>query len=91
MFPDRLRSARIARGLTLQALADKMEVTVITIQKYEYGSREPNLQMLTMLADILDISIDFLLGRDEYLKSLGVCVDVPPEGPPRRPRPQRIH
>ena len=23
MFPDRLRSARIARGLTLQALADK--------------------------------------------------------------------
>ncbi len=89
MFKDRLRSARIARGKTLQALADELGVTLVTIQKYESGAREPNLQMLGILADILDISTDFLLGRDEYLTRLGVSVDVPPEGPPRRPKSQK--
>ena len=89
MFKDRLRSARIARGQTLQAIADELEVTLVTIQKYESGTREPNLQMLSKLADILDVPTDFLLGRDDYLESLGVSVDVPPEGPPRHPRPQK--
>lgn len=89
MFKDRLRSARIARGKTLQAVADELGVTLVTIQKYESGAREPNLQMLAQLADVLDISTDFLLGRDAYLKSLGVSVDVSPEGPPRHPRPQK--
>ena len=89
MFKDRLRSARISRGHTLQAIADELEVTLVTIQKYESGAREPNLQLLSKLADILDVPTDFLLGRDDYLKSLGVSVDVPPEGPPRHPKPQR--
>lgn len=91
MFKDRVRSARISRGKTLQTLADELGVTLITIQKYESGAREPDLQMLTNLADILDVPTDFLLGRDDYLKSLGVSVDVPPEGPPRHPRPQKNH
>lgn len=89
MFKDRLRSARIARGYTLQFVADTLEVTLITIQKYESGTREPNLQMLSKLADMLNVPTDFLLGRDDYLKSLGVSVDVPREGPPRHPRPQK--
>ena len=89
MFKDRLRSARISRGRTLQAIADELEVTLVTIQKYESGAREPNLQLLSKLADILDVPTDFLLGREDYLKSLGVSVDVPPEGPPRHPRPQK--
>lgn len=91
MFKDRVRSARISRGKTLQTLADELGVTLITIQKYESGAREPDLQMLTNLADILDVPTDFLLGRDDYLKFLGVSVDVPPEGPPRHPRPQKNH
>lgn len=91
MFKDRVRSARIFRGKTLQEVADDLEVTLITIQKYESGAREPNLQMLNKLADILDVPTDFLLGRDEYLKKIGVSVDVPQEGPPRHPKPQKNH
>lgn len=89
MFKDRLRSARIYRGFTLQALADAIGITLITIQKYEAGVREPNLQTLRQLADTLNVSTDFLLGRDEFLRSLGVSVDVPLEGPPRHPKPQK--
>ncbi len=89
MFKDRLRSARIARGHTLQKAADALGLSLRTWQKYEGGDREPNLSLLADMADFLDVPTDFLLERDDYLESLGVCVDVPREGPPRRPKPQK--
>ena len=89
MFNDRLRSARIFRGYTLQKTADALGLSLRAIQKYEGGEREPNLSLLVEMADFFDVPTDFLLGRDDYLCSLGVSVDVPPEGPPRHPKPQR--
>ena len=89
MFNDRLRSARIFRGYTLQKTADAVGITLRALQKYESGEIEPNLKLLTEIADFLDVPTDFLLGRDAYLRSHGVSVDVPPEGPPRHPRPQK--
>ncbi len=91
MFNDRLRSARIARGYTLQKAADALELTLRTWQKYESGDREPCLALLTDMANLFNVPVDFLLGRDDYLESLGVSVDVPPEGPPRHPRPRKNH
>lgn len=89
MFKNRLRSARIFRGYTLQKTADALGLALRTYQKYEGGDREPNLSLLTEIADLFDVPTDFLLGRDDYLSSLGVSVDVPPEGPPRHPKPQK--
>lgn len=89
MFHDRLRSARIYRGYTLQKTADSIGIPLRALQKYESGEIEPNLKMLTQFADLFDVPADFLLGRDDYLRSLGVSVDVPQEGPPRRPKPQK--
>ncbi len=89
MFKDRLRTARIARGYTLQKAADAIGIALRSYQKYESGDSEPAFDYLVMLADLFNVPTDFLLGRDEYLKSLGVSVDVPQEGPPRHPRPQK--
>lgn len=89
MFHNRLRSARIARGYTLQQTADAVEIPLRSYQRYESADSEPDFSMLIKLADLFNVPTDFLLGRDDYLKSLGVSVDVPPEGPPRHPRPQK--
>lgn len=89
MFKDRLRATRIARGYTLQKTADCLGIALRSYQKYESGDSEPAFDYLVQLADLFRVPTDFLLGRDEYLKSLGVSVDVPPEGPPRHPRPQK--
>ena len=89
MFNNRLRSARISRGFTLQKTADLLELSLRTLQKYESGDREPNYQLLVAIADLFDVPIDWLLGRDEYLQSRGVFVDVSPEGPPRHPKSQK--
>jgi len=85
MFNDRLRSARMARDLTLQQTADALHTSLRNYQKYESGDASPTLEGLVKIADLLNVPTDFLLGRDEYLKSLGVSVDVPLDNPPRHP------
>ena len=90
MFSDRLRAARRSRGLTLQKMADAAGVELRSYQRYEGGESEPAYAILVPIADALDVPVDFLLCRDEYLKSLGVSVDVSLECPPRRPKAQRL-
>lgn len=88
MFNDRLRAARIFRGYTLQRTADAVGVPLRSYQKYESADSEPDFEMLIKLANLFDVPTDFLLGRDDYLRKLEVSVDVPPEGPPRHPKPR---
>ena len=75
MFNKRLREMRMKRGFTQQRLADILDIALRSYQCYETGTRTPNYTLLIKIADILDISIDYLLGRDEWLHSHGVSVD----------------
>lgn len=76
MFGKRLRAARMKLGLTQQNVADSLGITVNAYQKYEQSMRSPSLDTLVKLADLFCVPTDWILGRDEYLKSLGVSVDV---------------
>lgn len=62
-LPARLKAMRDLRGLTQRQLAKKMNVSPSTIALYETGDRNPDPQMLKRLADCLDCSVDYLLGR----------------------------
>lgn len=76
MFGKRLRHMRMKRKYTQQNLADSLGIALVTYQKYEQSERCPSFDILVNIADTLDVSIDWLLGRDDYLQSLGVSVDV---------------
>lgn len=76
MFGKRLRHMRMKRKYTQQKMADLLTMSLNTYQKYEQSERNPAFDTLVKIADILDVSIDWLLGRDAYLASLGVSVDV---------------
>lgn len=75
MFNQRLRAARKARGYKLQQMADMLDISLRAYQHYEQAERSPSFDVLIRIADILDVSIDWLMGRDEWLKSHGVSVD----------------
>ena len=75
MFNKGLRSMRRKRGFTQQQLADALNLALRSYQGYEGGTRSPSLDTLVNIANILDVSIDYLLCRDDFLKSLGVSVD----------------
>lgn len=75
MFNRRIRELRMKRGFTQQFMADEIDCTLVSYQKYEQGTREPSFYVLVRIADILNAPTDYLLGRDDYLCSLGVSVD----------------
>ena len=66
MFKDRLRATRISRGFTAQMLADQLCTGLRNYQKYESGDARPTFEGLIILADFLNVPVDFLLERDNY-------------------------
>lgn len=63
---DRLKKLRLELGLSQQALADRLNVSQQTICKYENGTIEPNIDMLKTMANLFDVSVDYLIGDSSY-------------------------
>ena len=61
---DRLRRARIARGLTLRTMAKRLSVSPSLISQVETGRARPSVSTLYALANELGISLDELLFMD---------------------------
>ena len=89
MLQDRIRATRMARGFTLQNVADELFISLRSCQRYESGDMSPTLEGLVKIADLFNVPTDYLLGRDDYLNSIGVCVDVSPTSTPRRRNPHK--
>lgn len=66
LFASRLHDARVDNKMTQATLANYLGISRQTINNYESGIREPNLALLTELAHVLNVSIDWLLGNDTY-------------------------
>ena len=68
-----LKELRKKAKLTQEKLATKVGVSRSTIAMYESGASQPDLQMITKLAEILGVSVDFLLGngKKNTLRILG--------------------
>lgn len=65
MYGIRIKTARINAGLTRKELAEKLGVNVTTITRYENENRSPDPETLASLADILNVSVDYLVGNDD--------------------------
>ncbi len=70
VFPDRLRCAREYRGLTQGELALRAKLQPSAISHFETGTRKPSFDNLRLLADTLDVTTDYLLGRVSDFKEL---------------------
>ena len=64
-FNRRLREIRMEKHMTQQQLADAIHVELRSYQCYEQGTREPHFQTLIVIADVLNVTTDRLLCRDE--------------------------
>ncbi|WP_345805597.1 helix-turn-helix domain-containing protein [Bacillus subtilis] len=71
MLSKRLKLIRKRRGLTQDGLANKVKTTKGTISNYENGHSTPSNEMLRDLADALDTTTDYLLGRVEADSNVG--------------------
>lgn len=63
-FKDILKSYRLKSGMTKAEFSRKLGIdSYSTYNNYEVGSSEPKIDMLIKIADLLNISLDDLVGR----------------------------
>ena len=64
MNVQNLKKARETMHLTQLQVAEKLGITSVAYQNYEYGKREPNNTLLCKIAELFNVTTDYLLGRD---------------------------
>ena len=64
-FAERLRLLRSARGLKQNRLAELLGIPPRSYNRWERGTYVPHVDMLVRLADILQVSMDELIGRTD--------------------------
>lgn len=59
MLRDRLRQARLSKGLSLRALAGKVGVSAMMLSKYERGATVPSSDVLLELSEALGVRTEY--------------------------------
>ena len=62
MYGQRIKDERKMKGLSQKQLADLISTTQSTIGKYEREELQPNIEVITKLCKIFEVSSDYLLG-----------------------------
>lgn len=65
-FGERLKELRLENGLTQLQLAEMLDISKSNISKYEAGSVEPNIEIITKIAIRFGVNTDYLLGLTNY-------------------------
>lgn len=89
-FGERLKKLREKNNMTRDELAKVLRLTYSAVSKYETGIRKPDQDILIELADLFNVTTDYLLGRtaiptspDKYpndykiyqiIENLGQCI-----------------
>lgn len=63
---SRLKAMRLQRGLTQKELAARVSKSVSAISSYESNAQLPPLDVLESIALTLHVSIDYLVGLDNF-------------------------
>lgn len=73
---DTIYELRKKAGYSQEELAVKCGVSRQSVSKWESSSAYPEIDKLTILADLFDVSVDYLLGRSEEKKQV-IHVEIP--------------
>lgn len=60
----KLKELRLIKGFSQQEIADYLHCTAVTYSRYENGSRSPSPDLLVKLADYFNVTLDYLLNRE---------------------------
>lgn len=71
---ERLKELRTQNGYTMKALCDKTGMPLRTYQNYEAGIREPSLSAIVALAEVYNVTTDYLLGRAPQTDAMALLI-----------------
>jgi transcriptional regulator with XRE-family HTH domain len=64
MFSENLKTLRKQKGFTQEELAARLNIVRQTVSKWEKGLSVPDAELLTRLAEILEVPVSTLLGSE---------------------------
>ena len=62
-FMENLKKLRIYEKKSTEDIASLLGISVQAYYRYENGQNEPNVENLCKLADLYNVSVDYLIGR----------------------------
>lgn len=65
VLAERIKGLRKAKGMSQGALAEAIGATQGAVSQWELGIAEPRSRQVAQLAEALEVSADYLLGRTE--------------------------
>ena len=65
MFSERIRRLRKGKGLNQKELAEKLEISVDSVRRWEQGKRSPDVEMLCNIARVLKTTVSYLSGETD--------------------------
>lgn len=63
IFIDKISKLLEENNFTQRELAQKINVTEVTISRYLSGERRPRIEIVNKIADVFNVSIDYLFGK----------------------------
>ena len=66
-FGEKLKEARKESGLSQEQFAEKMNVSRSAVAKWETDKGMPDVNNLKIMAQLLNVSVDYLLDEDEKI------------------------
>ena len=73
---NNLRLLRNQKGMSQQKLAELLHISQQSIYKYENNLAEPDIQTLTELSELFDVSIDYIVGNSDDPRKMNVFVET---------------
>jgi len=69
LIGERIKELRKSYNMTQQELGKLLNVTKVSVCCYETGTRTPSLETLIDLANVFQVSLDYLVGNDAFVVS----------------------
>lgn len=69
IFTERLSALQSAKCLKKELCAE-LGISIMTYYRYERGEREPSISTLIAIADLFDVSLDYIVGRSDDPKRI---------------------
>jgi transcriptional regulator with XRE-family HTH domain len=65
-----MRDYRKRSGLTMKRLGELVGASEASISQYETGRVEPDIDLMTKIADVLGVSVDNLIGHSSDIENM---------------------
>lgn len=71
---ENLKKIRKSKGMTQEKLSNATKISITSIQRYELGKRQPNIETVKKFADALGVPMNELLGMNVVSNDIGTKI-----------------